>query len=328
MNVEILLWVVFHVVVGAMLAVDLGVFQRTPHKMSMREAAIWSVVWIAAALLFNAGVWALEGAQAGLEWLTAYLVEKALSVDNLFVFLVIFSYFAVPGHLQPRVLLWGVLGAVVMRATLIAVGVTLVHLFHWILYFFGALLVYTGFKLFRHQEETVDPSQNRVLLAVRRRFPVTEEYGEGRFFVRRGGRLWVTPLLLVLVVVESTDLMFAIDSIPAVLAITHNLFVAYTSNIFAILGLRALFFVLAGIMDLFRYLKYGLSLVLVFIGLKMLVADFYKIPVGVSLGVVALILGASVLASVLLPAPAEPAQLPEGAAGSEAPAISPSSHVR
>ena len=166
MNVEVLLWIVFHVVVGAMLAVDLGVFQRTPHKLSMREATIWSVVWIAAALLFNAGVWALEGPQVGLEWLTAYLVEKALSVDNLFVFLVIFSYFAVPDHLQPRVLLWGVLGAVVMRASLILVGVTLVKLFHWILYFFGALLVYTGWKLFRHQDEPVDPSQNLSLLHI------------------------------------------------------------------------------------------------------------------------------------------------------------------
>jgi len=317
MNVETLLWIVFHVVVGAMLAVDLGVFQRTPHKLSMREAAIWSVVWIAAALLFNAGVWALEGSQVALEWLTAYLVEKALSVDNLFVFLVIFAYFAVPDHLQPRVLLWGVLGAVVMRASLILVGVTLVKLFHWVLYFFGALLVYTGWKLFRHREETVDPSQNPVLQAVRRRFPVTETYLGGKFFVRREGKLWVTPLFLVLVVVESTDLMFAIDSIPAVLAITHNLFTAYTSNIFAILGLRALFFVLAGIMDMFRYLKYGLSLVLVFIGLKMLVADFYKIPIGLSLGVVAVILAVSVLASVLLPAPQEPSpEASDASAGS------------
>jgi len=317
MNVEVLLWIVFHVVVGAMLAVDLGVFQRTPHKLSMREATIWSVVWIAAALLFNAGVWALEGPQVGLEWLTAYLVEKALSVDNLFVFLVIFSYFAVPDHLQPRVLLWGVLGAVVMRASLILVGVTLVKLFHWVLYLFGALLVYTGWKLFRHREETVDPSQNPVLRAVRRRFPVTETYVGGRFFVRREGRLWVTPLLLVLVVIESTDLMFAIDSIPAVLAITHHMFTAYTSNIFAILGLRALFFVLAGIMDMFRYLKYGLSLVLVFIGLKMLAADFYKVPIGVSLAVVAAILAVSVLASVLIPAPKEAAQeAPEVSAGS------------
>jgi len=317
MNVETLLWIVFHVVVGAMLAVDLGVFQRTPHKLSMREAAIWSVVWIAAALLFNVGVWALEGSQVALEWFTAYLVEKALSVDNLFVFLVIFAYFAVPDHLQPRVLLWGVLGAVVMRASLILVGVTLVKLFHWVLYFFGALLVYTGWKLFRHREETVDPSQNPVLQAVRRRFPVTETYLGGKFFVRREGKLWVTPLFLVLVVVESTDLMFAIDSIPAVLAITHNLFTAYTSNIFAILGLRALFFVLAGIMDMFRYLKYGLSLVLVFIGLKMLVADFYKIPIGLSLGVVAVILAVSVLASVLLPAPQEPSpEASDASAGS------------
>ena len=316
MNVELLLWVVFHVVVGVMLAVDLGVFQRTPHKLSMREATIWSVVWIVAALLFNAGVWALEGAQVGLEWLTAYLVEKALSVDNLFVFLVIFSYFAVPDHLQPRVLLWGVLGAVVMRASLILVGVTLVKLFHWILYFFGALLVYTGWKLFRHQDEPVDPSQNRVLQAVRRRFPVTETYLGGKFFVRRDGRLWVTPLLLVLLVVESTDLMFAIDSIAAVLAITHNLFTAYTSNIFAILALRALFFVLAGIMDMFRYLKYGLSLVLVFIALKMLVADFYKVPIGLSLGVVAVILGVSVVASLLVPAPREGHEASDASVGS------------
>ncbi|MER3460856.1 MAG: hypothetical protein C4303_07030 [candidate division GAL15 bacterium] len=317
MNVELLLWIAFHVVVAILLAVDLGVFQRTPHKMSIREATVWSVVWIVAALLFNAGVWALEGSQAGLEWITAYLVEKALSVDNLFVFLVIFSYFAVPAHLQPRVLLWGVLGAVVMRASLIVVGVTLVKLFHWVLYFFGALLVYTGWKLFAHRKEVVDPSQNRVLQVVRQHFPVTETYGAGRFLERRGGRLWVTPLFLVLVVVESTDLMFAVDSIPAVLAITHNLFIAYTSNIFAILGLRALFFVLAGIMDMFRYLQYGLSLVLVFIGLKMLVADFYKVPVGISLMVVGIILAVSVLASVLLPAPEKgPAEAADASPGS------------
>jgi len=325
MSLELVLWIVFHVVVAGMLAVDLGVFQRDPHKLSMREAVAWSIVWIAAALLFNAGIWLLEGPQRGMEWLTAYLVEKALSVDNLFVFLVIFTYFGVPGHLQPKVLLWGVLGAVVMRATLIAVGVTLVHLFHWILYVFGVLLVYTGWKLFRHaEEEPVDPSQNRILHLVRRYFPVTEDYGRGRFFERRDGRLWATPLFLVVTVVESTDLMFAIDSIPAVLAITRDLFTAYTSNIFAILGLRALFFTLAGIMDMFRYLKYGLSVILMFIGVKMLIADLYKIPIGVSLGVVAAILAVSVLASVLIPPPvpetadapsSDPAVLEEGRPG-------------
>lgn len=311
MSGQWIFWTGFHLVVATILALDLGLFQRKPHKLSLREAALWTVIWVTTALAFNAAVWKTKGAQTALEWLTAYLIEYSLSVDNLFVFLVIFAYFAVPDHLQPRVLLWGVLGAVVMRAGLILVGVTLVKLFHWVLYFFGALLVYTGWKLFRHKEETVDPSQNPVLQAVRRRFPVTETYLGGKFFLRREGRVWVTPLLLVLVVVESTDLMFAIDSIPAVLAITHDLFTAYTSNIFAILGLRALFFVLAGIMDMFRYLKYGLSLVLVFIGLKMLVADFYKVPIGLSLGVVAFILTVSVLASVLIPPPAE--------AGSEAP---------
>lgn len=311
MSGQWIFWIGFHLVVATILALDLGLFQRKPHKLSLREAALWTVIWVTTALAFNAAVWKTKGAQTALEWLTAYLIEYSLSVDNLFVFLVIFAYFAVPDHLQPRVLLWGVLGAVVMRASLILVGVTLVKLFHWVLYFFGALLVYTGWKLFRHKEETVDPSQNPVLQAVRRRFPVTETYLGGKFFLRREGRVWVTPLLLVLVVVESTDLMFAIDSIPAVLAITHDLFTAYTSNIFAILGLRALFFVLAGIMDMFRYLKYGLSLVLVFIGLKMLVADFYKVPIGLSLGVVAFILTVSVLASVLIPPPAE--------AGSEAP---------
>jgi tellurite resistance protein TerC len=201
-----------------------------------------------------------------------------------------------------------------MRASLITVGVTLVKLFHWVLDSFGALLAYTGWRLFRHKEETVDPSQNPVLQAVRRRFPVTETYLGGKFFVRREGRLWVTPLFLVLVVVESTDLMFAVDSIPAVLAITHNLFTAYTSNIFAILGLRALFFALAGIMEMFRYLKYGLSVVLMFIGVKMLIADLYKIPIGVSLGVVATILAGSVLASRLIPVPGPsepPASSPE-----------------
>ncbi|MDR5682921.1 MAG: TerC family protein [Armatimonadota bacterium] len=305
MGTEVWLWIGFHVLVAGMLAIDLGIFQRHAHRISIREAAVWSVVWVGTALVFNAGVWWLRGSQAGLEWLTGYLIEKALSVDNLFVFLVIFTYFAVPAHLQPRVLKWGILGAVLMRASLIAIGAVLVHRFHWILYLFGAFLVYTGFKLLRHTHETVDPSRNRALLFVRRFWPVTEDYGRGAFFEQRGGRLWVTPLVLVLVAIETTDLVFALDSIPAIFAITRDPFIVYTSNIFAILGLRAMFFLLAGILDMFRFLKYGLSVVLMFIGAKMLISDVYKIHVGVSLGVVALILAVSVLASIFVPKPAE-----------------------
>jgi len=290
-------WILFHVIVAFMLALDLGVFHRNAHEVKLKEAAIWSVVWIAVALAFNALILAAWGHEPALHFLTAYLVEKSLSADNIFVFAVIFSYFAVPPAYQHRVLFWGILGAVVMRATFIFAGVQLLKTFHWMIYVFGAFLVYTGIRLARRSEEEVDPARNPVLRFARRFLPITPVYHGQRFLVREGGRWVATPLLLTLLVVESTDVMFAVDSVPAVLAITPELFIAYTSNIFAILGLRALYFVLAGLIQRLRYLHFGLSVILVYIGLKMLLSDLVKIPPALSLGIVVLVLLVSGLAS-------------------------------
>jgi tellurite resistance protein TerC len=278
-------WVLvgFHMVVVLLLALDLGVFQRQAHAVSLKEAALWSAVWIALALLFAGAIWIFWdlwrpeephlGTTRAIEYLTGYLVEKALSVDNLFVFLVIFRYFAVPAHLQPRVLLWGVLGAVVLRATLILAGAALLAAYHWMIYLFGGFLLYTGCKLWLSGEREIDPGQNRLLRLARQFLPVVEGYETPHLLVRRAGRWYATPLLLVLLVVESMDVVFAIDSIPAVFAITQDAFIVYTSNIFAILGLRALYFLLAGLLGRLRYLKAGLALVLAFVGLKMLLED-------------------------------------------------------
>jgi tellurite resistance protein TerC len=303
MSHQLALWIEFHVVVIAALAADLGVFERQPRKLSRTQAGLRTLGWIALALLFNVGIWFWHDrdGQAALEWLTAYLVEEALSVDNLFVFLVIFNYFSVPDSLQPRVLRWGILGAVLMRASLIALGTAALRELHWILYVFGAFLILTGLKLLTQEEQGTDPGRNPVLRLARRYFRVTPDYGRGWFWARLDGTLWATPLLLVLLTVETTDLVFAIDSIPAVLAISRDPFIAYTSNIFAVLGLRALYFLLAGMLDAFRYLKYGLSVVLVFIGIKMLVSEWLEIPIAISLGVVAGILGLSVLVSLVAP---------------------------
>ncbi len=292
-----LLWAGFVLFVLGLLALDLGVFHRKAHAVSTREALGWSVFWIALALLFNLGVFYWFGTERGLEFLTGYLIEKALSVDNIFVFLVIFSYFSVPAAYQHRVLFWGVLGAIVFRVAFILAGAALLEAFHWIMYVFGGALVLTGGKMLCARSEHMHPERNPVLRLFRARLRVTPDYMGPRFLARIDGRLFATPLLLVLGVVETTDVVFAVDSIPAIFAITRDPFIVFTSNVFAILGLRALFFLLAGVMERFHYLKAGLGLVLIFVGMKMVAADFYEIPVLASLAVVASIIGISIAAS-------------------------------
>lgn len=301
MSNEILIWVGFNAFVLAMLALDLGIFHRQAHEVKVREALLWSVVWIALALLFNALIFFWKGPQVALEFLTGYLIEKSLSVDNIFVFIMVFAYFRVPALYQHKVLFWGILGALIMRAIFIAAGVTLIEKFHWIVYVFGAFLILTGVKMALQKDKEIHPERNPMLRVFRRIMPVTADYRQDKFFVKQNGRRFATPLFVVLLVIETTDLIFAVDSIPAILAITLDPFIVYTSNVFAILGLRALYFALAGVMQLFHYLNYGLSAILVFVGAKMTVVDFYKIPIGVSLGVVAGILVISVVASLFWP---------------------------
>ena len=290
-------WIVFNLFVLAMLALDLGVFHRKAHEVSVREAATWSVVWIALALVFNAGLYWLRGPQAGTEFLTGYLIEKSLSVDNLFVFVLVFSYFAVPAKYQHRVLFWGILGALLMRGILIAVGAVLIAKFHWIIYLFGAFLLLTGIKMFFFSGAAIDPGKNPVVRLVRRVFAVTDEYHGDKFFLRRGAKWVATPLFLVLVLVEVTDLIFAVDSIPAIFAVTSDPFIVYTSNVFAILGLRSLYFLLAGVVAKFVYLKPALAGVLAFVGIKMLLVDVYKVPAMLSLGIIGTLLLIGFLAS-------------------------------
>ena len=301
MSNQILWWVIFNIFVLAMFALDLGVFHRKAHEVKIKEALVWSAIWIALALIFNLGIYLWRGPKTALEFLTGYLIEKSLSVDNVFVFLLIFSYFRVSSLYQHKVLFWGILGALIMRAIFIATGVTLIQKFHWVIYIFGAFLILTGIKMALQKDKEIHPERNSVLKLLRRFMPVTDRYEYGKFFVKREGRYIATPLFVVLLVVETTDVIFAVDSIPAILAITLDPFIVYTSNVFAILGLRALYFALAGIMQLFHYLHYGLSAILVFVGVKMLLADIYKIPVGIALGVVVGILLISVIASIVRP---------------------------
>jgi len=290
----------FNLFVLAMLVLDLGVFHRRAHTVKFREALAWSAVWIALAGIFAVVIFFWHGRTPALEFVTGYVIELSLSVDNLFVFLLIFRFFQVPPVHQHKVLFWGILGALIMRAVFIVAGVGLIQRFHWIIYVFGAFLVYSGIKLFFQEEAEIHPERNPVLRLFRRFVPVTKDYEGNKFFVRRAG-LYATPLFIVLLVVETTDLLFAVDSIPAILAITRDAFIVYTSNVFAIMGLRSMYFALAGMMEMFRYLHYGLSLVLVFVGAKMLLSHYLEIPTPVALAAVAGVLAISVIASVANP---------------------------
>lgn len=293
-------WVIFNLFVLGMLALDLGVFHRKAHSVSVREALVWTFVWIAMAGAFNVWVFQSMGSQKGVEFLTGYLIEKSLSVDNVFVFVVLFSYFGVPAQYQHKVLFWGIFGALVMRAAMIAGGSALISNFTWIIYVFAALLVITGIKMLAGNHDQVDPGKNIALRLLKKVMPVTREYHGSKFFVRESGRLAATPLFAVLLCIEVTDLIFAVDSIPAIFAITRDTFIIYTSNVFAILGLRSLYFALAGVLPYFQFLKYGLGVILVFVGVKMSLAHTaWKIDTLVSLSVVGFILMVSVLASVV-----------------------------
>jgi tellurite resistance protein TerC len=290
-------WLLFSALIVALLALDLAVFHRHAHEVRIREAVGWTIVWILLALGFGVGLYVWSGPQPALEFFTGYLIEKALSVDNLFVFLAIFSYFAVPPMLQHRVLFWGIFGAMVMRAIFIFAGAALLQHFHWLLYVFGGFLLVTGFKLLRAGDEEVHPERNPLLRWFQRAIPTTSGYRGPHFTVIERGRRLATPLLVVLLAVEVSDILFAVDSVPAIFGVTEDPFIVYTSNIFAILGLRALYFVLAGAMGKFRHLKTGLALVLVFIGAKMLLSSVVHVPIGISLGVVATLIAGSVLLS-------------------------------
>jgi tellurite resistance protein TerC len=308
MSVPLWAWAAVLALILAMLAVDLFAHRRA-HVVEVREAAVWSALWVALGLGFGAVVWWAYGAQAGAEYYAGYLIEKSLAVDNVFVFALIFTYFAVPRELQHRVLFYGVLGALVFRALFIAGGAALLDRFHWVLYVFGAFLLLTGWRMFRHRNEQMDPGRNPVLRLVRRLVPTTDEYAGQRFWVRRGGRLVATPLFTVLVLVETTDIVFAVDSIPAIFAVTQEPFLVFTSNAFAILGLRAMYFLLADLMHRFIHLKAGLAAILVFVGAKMLLIDVWKVPIGLSLAVIATCLTVAVVASLRatrLPPASEP----------------------
>lgn len=296
----LLFWILFNVFVLVMLALDLGVFNRRAHTIHFREAVGWSGLWVGLAASFAVLVYFWHGRASSLEFATGYLIELSLSIDNLFVFLVIFRYFRVPAELQHRVLFWGILGALITRGIFILAGVSLIRRFEWLTYVFGALLVYSGIKLLRQGGEEIDPEKNPVLRVFRKWIPVTDDYEGEKFWVHRPG-LYATPLVVVLLVVETTDIVFAVDSIPAVLAITLNAFIVYTSNVFAILGLRSMYFAVAGAMDLFEYLHFGLAAVLVLVGAKMLASHYYKVPTAVALGTVAGVIAVSVVASVVWP---------------------------
>ena len=296
-------WVAFNVFVLIMIVLDLKVIHREEHAVGMKEALFWSGFWIALSLCFNAGVYHFLGGEKGLQFLTGYVVEKAMSVDNIFVFILLFGYFKVAPKLQHRVLFWGILGALVFRAIFILAGVTLINKFHWIIYVFGALLIWSAWQLLQSDEKQVDPEKNFVLKVLRPRMRVTEDFEGPNFFVQRNGKRWVTPLFIVLLAIETSDILFAVDSIPAVLAISRDPFIVYTSNVFAILGLRALYFALAGVMDLFHCLHYGLAAILGFIGVKMLISGVYEISVVWSLGVIGSVLAVSVVASFIIPPP-------------------------
>ncbi|MCU7505238.1 MAG: TerC family protein [Ignavibacteria bacterium] len=291
-------WILFLVFVLIMLFLDLGVFHKTSHVVKVKEALIWSAVWIGLALLFNLGIYFWKGEQKALEFFTGYLIEKSLSVDNIFIFVLVFSFFKVPPLYQHKVLFWGIFGALVMRVIFIFAGVALIEQFHWIIYVFGVFLIYTGIRMISEKDKEIHPEKNPVLKLAQKYIRVLPSFEEDKFFVKRNSLTYATPLFIVLLFIETTDLIFAVDSIPAILAISSDPFIVFTSNVFAILGLRSLYFALAGIIEKFVYLSYGLALILMFVGLKMLLTDVFHIPIGISLGVIALILTASIVLSL------------------------------
>ena len=296
-----LMWVGFVVFIILMLLLDLVVLNRKTHEIKMKEALLFSLFWISLAIIFNIGVWKYLGQQKALEFLAAYLIEESLSIDNLFVFIMIFAYFQVNPRYQHKILFWGIIGAMVLRAIFIVAGVALINKFHWVIYIFGGFLIFTGIRMALDKGTQIEPDKNPVIRLVKRILPVTTDHRFGHFFVRIDGRLFATTLFITLMMIEFTDLVFAVDSIPAVLAISKDPFIVYTSNVFAILGLRSLYFALSSIINYFRYLKYGLSAILFFVGVKMCISGFYKMPIGISLGLLVGILALSVLLSVWIP---------------------------
>jgi tellurite resistance protein TerC len=296
---ELVSWSIFAIAIFGLLALDLFVFHREAKPVGMREASVWVTVWVCLGLAFGAFIFLTRGATSGGEYLAGYLIEYSLSMDNVFVFAVLFAYFAVPAQYQHRLLFWGVIGAIVFRAVFIVAGTALLEAFHVVIYVFGALLLVTAWRMVTAGTENVDPNANPFLRLMRRVIPVTEDYQGQRFFVRRGGRLWATPLFAALVVIESSDIMFAIDSVPAILSITTDTFIVFTSNAFAIMGLRSLYFLLAGLIDRFEYLKYGLAALLAFAGVKMLLSDVVHLDVWVSLGIIVAILASSIVISLM-----------------------------
>ena len=317
MQTNVWFWVGFNVFVLAMLALDLGVFHRKAHVVRPREAGMWVAVWVSLSLLFAAGIWWVADGQTAATYLTGYLIEQSLSADNIFVIVMIFSYFGIPAQYQHRVLFWGIIGALLMRGAFIALGAALLERFHWIIYIFGALLIITGVRMALKQDEAFDAESNPVMKLARKRIPLTHRYDGQKFFTMENGKKVATPLFLVLLMVEFTDLVFAIDSIPAIFAVTRDPFIVYTSNVFAILGLRSMYFLLAHVVHKFVYLKYGLAVILSFVGLKMVLVDVIHVPILVSLGVILLTLVVSIAASLLWPkAPAEVVDPKEGKTGS------------
>lgn len=305
MSDSAILWICFNAFVLIMLALDLGVFHRKSHEVTVKEALTWTSIWITLAMLFNLFVFYYFDKEKAVEFFTGYVIEKSLSVDNIFVIIMIFSYFNVSKNYQHKVLFWGILGALVMRVIFIFAGIELIHKFHWLIYIFGGFLIFTGIRMVTASDVKLDPEKNPLVKFVRRFFPVTPAFVEDNFFTRIEGKLWVTPLFLVVIMIEATDLIFAVDSIPAILAISDDPFIVYTSNVFAILGLRSLYFALSGIEGYFRYLKYGLAVILCFVGTKMCLMDLFKIPVEVSLIVIVFVLGISMIGSVIISQPGD-----------------------
>lgn len=305
MEHSLLLWGLFNVFIIAMLIVDLMVFNREAHKISVKESLVWTAIWITLACIFGVGVYWFMGGPTALNYYTGYLIEKSLSVDNIFVFLLVFQYFSVPAKLQHKVLFWGIFGALIFRALFIFGGVALLQNFHWIIYVFGAFLVFSGIKLALEKDKEVHPERNPVIKFVRKLIPITKSFHSDDFFIKKAGKIVATPMFIVLIVIETTDIIFALDSIPAILAITQDEFIVYSSNAFAILGLRALYFALSAVMDKFHHLHYGLALVLIFVGIKMLISEFYHIPTLWALGFIVVTLTMSILASIWFPAEPE-----------------------